>query len=400
MKIIFKLLFILLFVTVLALVIVYARGYRLDYKKKSLTSTGILAFTSYPKTAKIYVDSKLRGVTDSSLIMPPGNYQVDIKKDGYTSLSKKVTLKGELVVTIDALLFPLNPSLSPLTNLGIIKSVAVNDTEKVLIFVDKEISLDEVDKNGIYLFESGRRPLPFFPPLKPVIMKKNLPVGVDFETAEVTVSPDSKEAIFEFGENKELAYLLSLESENLTPFDVAFSKNNLFKAWNEQRQDNYLKILETYPEEFAKIASASVEIISFAPSETKLLYKANENLILPPIITPPLVVTNQTPETRNLEKGKIYVYDRKEDKNYLIANCQLPIANCAIQWYFDSRHLVVNEGKKIMVTDYDGESRQTLYSGPYESSFFMSTLDGRLVVLSNLNPEVNLWPDLYLVGTR
>ena len=231
-------------------------------------------------------------------------------------------------------------------------------------------------------------------------MKKNLPVGVDFETAEVTVSPDSKEAIFEFGENKELAYLLSLESENLTPFDVAFSKNNLFKAWNEQRQDNYLKILETYPEEFAKIASASVEIISFAPSETKLLYKANENLILPPIITPPLVVTNQTPETRNLEKGKTYVYDRKEDKNYLIANCQLPIANCAIQWYFDSRHLVVNEGKKIMVTDYDGESRQTLYSGPYESSFFMSTLDGRLVVLSNLNPEVNLWPDLYLVGTR
>jgi len=253
--------------------------------------------------------------------------------------------------------------------------------------------LEEVDKNGVYLFESGRRPLPFFPPLKPVIMKKNLPVGIDFKTAEVTISPDSKEAIFEFGENKELAYLLSLESENLTPFDVAFSKNNLFEAWNEQKQDNYLKILETYPEEFAKIASASVEIISFAPSETKLLYKANENLTLPPIITPPLVVTNQTPETRNLEKGKIYVYDRKEDKNYLVGNFPS-------QWYFDSRHLVVNEGKKIMVTDYDGESRQTLYSGPYESSFFMSTLDGRLVILSNLNPEVNLWPDLYLVGTR
>ena len=71
-----------------------------------------------------------------------------------------------------------------------------------------------------------------------------------------------------------------------------------------------------------------------------------------------------------------------------------------MQWYFDSKHIFINEGKKIVSIDFDGGNRQTVYSGPYESDFFNTTQTGDLIILANLNPEANKLPDLYLVGIR
>src|SRR3990167_10513161 len=112
MKFLYRLFFVVIFLSAFAFVVAYARGYRLDVSNKSLVPTGIMSLTSYPKAAKIYVDGVLKGVTDTNLTMAPGNYKIEIKKDGYTSFEKEITLKGELVASIDALLFPLNPTLS------------------------------------------------------------------------------------------------------------------------------------------------------------------------------------------------------------------------------------------------------------------------------------------------
>ena len=112
------------------------------------------------------------------------------------------------------------------------------------------------------------------------------------------------------------------------------------------------------------------------------------------MINPPLISTNQTSEERSVIKEKIYVYDRKEDKNFL-----LPLTS-NLKWYYDSRHFVVEEEKKISIVDYDNTNEQTIYSGPFESSFFNTTSDGKIIVLINLNSQVNELPDLYLVGIR
>ncbi len=87
---------------------------------------------------------------------------MEIKKEGYTSWSKTVKLKGELVLTLEAILFPLNPSLSPLTNLGIINAVPLDATEKILLFVHN----NDLEKDGIYLYEANKKPITFFSPLK------------------------------------------------------------------------------------------------------------------------------------------------------------------------------------------------------------------------------------------
>ncbi|MFA6081422.1 MAG: PEGA domain-containing protein [Patescibacteria group bacterium] len=380
MKILFRLFFIFAFIGILVSVIAYARGYRFDVEKRLVRATGIISATSTPKAAKIYVNGELKGVTDTNITLPPDNYLVEIKKEGYTSWSKKINLKGELVINVDPVLFPINPSLSPLTNLGIIKAVPTDDGDKIVLFASE----------SAYLFDAGKKTLPFFPPLNKTVDLSQLSKIENLKNIKVIFSPDQKQAIIELRQN---SYLISLEESNQNPLDVTLSKETLIEAWQNEKNKNYSKILETFPKDFDKIASSSFDIISFSPNETKVLYRANENAELPLMIVPPLISTNQTSEERSLIKGKTYVYDRKEDKNFLLPNLNL-------KWYFDSRHLVVEEEKKISIIDYDATNKQSIYSGPFESSFFNTTNDGKIVVLTNLNAQVNELPDLYLVGIR
>lgn len=383
------------FLTIIVTVIVYARGYRWSFKNKTVTATGILSINSAPNAAKVYVNGSFKGATNLNLSLPPGRYQVEIKKDGYTAWTKQIKLQGELVYTIDAQLFPLNPSLSPLTNLDIVKTIPIDQTEKIIIFSDN----DDPTKDGIYLFDAGKRFLSLLPPLKLIILKQNLPLAnIDFKTTNVYLSPDYKEGIFEFNPNEKdnKSYLLSLENENKDPFDVSSSKDTLLSAWENEKNQDVLKILESFPEEFVKIASDSFKIISFSPDKTKLLYQTKTKVNLPLIITPPLIAANQTPETRSLSGNNFYVYDKKEDKNY---NISLPTTS-SIQWYPDSKHLLYLDKNKITVVMYDNENKQTIYSGPFEKPFFIVTTDGNIIVSANLNPEINPFPDLYLISTK
>ncbi|PIV09714.1 hypothetical protein COS31_01895 [Candidatus Roizmanbacteria bacterium CG02_land_8_20_14_3_00_36_15] len=401
MKLIFKPLIFLGFVALLSLVIAYGRGYRWNYKQKTLTATGILSINSNPNAGKIYINGQLKGVTDTNLTLPPASYQIDIKKDGYTTWTKSIKLQGELVYTVDAQLFPLNPSLSPLTNLGVVKIIAVDQTERIIIFSDN----NDLTKDGIYLFEAAKRPLSLLPPLKLLILKKDLPINdLDFTNTEVFFSPDYKEAIFDFnsGQYNNKAYLLSLDNENKNLFDVTLSKETLLAAWEEERNKEIGKVLETFPKEMAKIASDSSHIISFSPDKTKLLYQAKTNLEIPIIIKPPLIAANQTKENRTLRNNSLFIYDKKEDKNYLISSVDFSIEESEnlIQWYQDSKHLVFFDDKKLSVVDYDDVNKQTIYSGPFEKPFFIITTDGNIIVSANLNPETNKLPDLYLVGIK
>jgi len=389
MKNVFKVIIVVSFFVILAGIITYARGYRLDFKKKSLLPTGILAISSSPKAAKVFINDELKGATDINLTLVPGRYSVEIKKEGYLTWSRSYNLKGELVLPVEALLFPNNPSLSPLTNLGIVKAFPLDQTGRVIIFADN----DDITKDGIYFFDVSKK-ISLFPPLKQIILKQDLGLSPDinFGEAEVYFSPDYKQMIVDWGEN---AHLLSIDDDN-APLDVNNSKKVIIDAWEKEKEVEKLKIFETFPKDMVKIATESFKIISFSPDETKVLYQAIVPLELIPVLSPPMIATNQTQEERTLKKDVFYVYDKKEDKNYRISN---QIDN-RVLWFPDSKHLIFKEGKKIALTDYSGENKQTVYSGPFESSFFTTTSDGKIVVLINLNPDINKQPDLYLVGIR
>ena len=390
------------FTVILIATIAYARGYRMDVQKGTMTSTGIIAVSSSPQTAQVYVNGELRGVTDLHLTLPHGNYVIEVKKEGYTSWRRNVVLKGELVVTADATLFPLNASLTPLTTIGISQIISIDKTDKALLFVENE----DVEKDGIYVFDQTKRTFSLFPPIKLLVAKKLFPAEITLKDASVLFSPDYKQGIVVFKRAEDsISYLISLEEENTQLFEVTSSQASLEKVWNSERDVETARLLEIFPREFAKIASDSFHILSLAPDKSKILYEAKQQITLPYVIEPRLVAANQTPEERSIKLDKLYVYDRKEDRNYLITLSETSEkirqeGDTVLIWFPDSRHLVEHEGDKISIVEFDDTSKQIVYSGPHEGLFFDVTSDGKLLILANLNPQFNKTPDMYAVGIR
>jgi hypothetical protein len=394
---------IIVFFTVTLLVIIaYARGYRVDVQKGTVTSTGIIAVSSTPQTAQVYVNGILKGVTDLHMTLPFGRYLVEVKKEGYTSWKRDVVLKGELVVTADATLFPLNASLTPLTTIGISKVVSIDKTDKALLFVEN----GDLEKDGIYVFDQTKRTFSLFPPLKLLASKKLFPEDILLKDVSVLFSPDYKQGILVFKRGEDaISYLLSLEDENTQLFEVTSSQASLEKVWETDRDSETARLLEIFPKQFAKIASDSFHILSLAPDKSKILYEAKQQITLPYVIEPRLVAANQTAEERSIKLDELYVYDRKEDRNYHISLTEESIkmrqeGYSVLVWYPDSRHLVEHEGDKISIIEYDDTSKQIVYSGPHEGLFFDITSDSKLLILANLNPQFNKTPDIYAVGIK
>lgn len=381
------------FVCLFAAVVLYARGYRIDVQKGKLTSTGIISISSTPASAQIYINGKLHGVTDAHFTLPYGKYDVEVRKEGYASWRKSIVLKGELVQSLDAALFPVSPSLTPLTTLGVTYGIGIDKEDKALLFIDN----GDTEKDGVYVFDLSRRPFSLFPPLKLIAYKRQFPEDILFTPTDVIFSPDFKQSIVTFARGEDyVSYALSTDEENTQLFEVTSSKDALVNAWAQETAKEEARLLEIFPNTFQKIASDSFSIISLSPDKSKILYKAKTDVELPIVINPRLVGANQTGEHRSIVTDSLYVYDRKEDKNYLI---KTPVKGVPV-WHPNSRSLVTNEGQVFQILDYDGTNRQTVYSGPHDLDYFDVTTDGKLLILANFNPQFNKKPDVYAVGIK
>lgn len=398
-----------LFIIVLVSVIAYARGYRFNFLKGTVTSTGIISVNSTPRGAKVYVNDKLSGATDLNLTLPYGEYDVEIHKEGYSSWKKHISLKGEIVMSLNAVLFSKNPSLTPLTNIGVTSAYAIGTTEKTLIISDT----GKIEQDGIYIFEPSGNPVSLFPPIKLLLLKSKLPEYVNLKTAKFTYSPKYRQAIanFEYTDkaNTTIAYLISLENENKELFEVTNSAKDIVAKWQEEKNLEIAKLIETLPKAIQPIASDSFQILSLSPDDKKLMYIAKNNTEIPTVIKPSLIGANQSPQTRNIQKNSIYIYDKKEDKNFLLPyaveknktnEIDYEAIKSSILWYPSSDYVVYKVDTNITVVQYDGTNKEVVYAGPFDPSYFNISPDWKLIVIINLNQQKNKFGDLYSVGIR
>ena len=420
----------LIFVIVLMGVIAYARGYRFNPKDGTVTSTGILSVNSSPQPATVYVNGTLHGATDTNLTLPYGQYTVEVKKEGYTDWKKSISLKGETVMSLNAHLYSKNPSLTPLTNLGIIKAVPLGNTENIILVSQT----GDIEKDGFYLFQSTKRTISIFPPLTLLMLKSILPPEIDLSTVVFDFDSDFSQAVatFTLPDETTVSYLIALNKETTSPLDVTASKENIVNRWNEEINDEMIKVVQTLPKKIRPIAIDAFEVISLSPDEKRLMYLAKEDIELPLVITPPLIGANQSQEERNLKKGRLYIYDKKEDKNFRIpveayaelidkipAPTEMPATTSAttlsarvanptvtrtiqehVLWFPTSDYVAIKEKNQIILMEYDGGNKQTVYAGPFSTDFFAVSPDWNLIVIINFNPNNNPYGDLYAVGIK
>jgi len=389
-----------LILAVAGVIIAYGRGYRLDFQKKSVKSTGLLVVSSEPSGGQILVNDIVKSATPTTLTLSPGWYNIAVAKEGFQTWEKKLRVQGEVVSKAEALLIPANPSLSAITSGGAIIPVLSPDGSKLAYLVPPA----KTTGNGTTLFKPGIWILDLID--KPLGLNRdarqitNLSL-TNYNKVQLSWSPDSKQVLMCLGATPPVGgsncQVYDADKFNDSPKPVS-SLSTLETDWKEQIKLHEKEKLVSFPQEFVALATASARLLTFAPDETKVMYEATAAATLSQALNLPPIGSNSTAETREIKPGYFYIYDVKEDRNYNLGETKtLPL----LSWLPTSKHLLIIQKDKIDIMDFDGANRRTLYAGPFGAGFAAPwTNNSKIIILTNLNPGTSAVNNLYAVNLK
>lgn len=399
---------------------------------KIVQETGLLNANSFPEGAQVFVNGKLVSATNNVIYLEPGDYDVNIKKEGYHEWHKNIKIEKSLVKQTDALLFPIAPSLSTLTFSGL-ENLRISPNGQKLVY--HMASASAQTKNGLYVLDISNN-----------WQSKRIPIQITnniegLKNAEMIFSPDSSKLLLEL---KEKYFLIDVDKKTdlSSESDIFFQKNTILKEWEEEIAFREKQILSKFPKEIINLATSSAKNIYFSPDETKIIYTATAEVKIKENLIPPVISANGQAEVRELISNHIYVYDKKEDKNFLLgkqedfeeenyselwkqflnqdisadlpnlkestesadlntlqkenfsktaqnfANYYSAVKLPTLQWMPNSKHLLGVKNNQVFVISYDGTNMTTLYSGPFEDNFAYPWPDGsKLIILTKFNPK-------------
>ncbi len=356
--------------------ITFAKGYRLDFKTLKMISKGILVVKTDPTGAQVFVDKDLIGASDSNFTLSLGTYDVEIKKSGFITWYKRLTIEKETVTEVKAELFRSTPSFSPITQDGVIQPVPSGNFS--------QIAYGGTD--GLWILENMNFPIGFTKdPRK--ITDGNL-TGSSWQ-----FSPDGRELLLDTPNG-----LFLLETGKFTPqgqrINMSSKKTSILEAWQKEKETKILAQTRNLPSELQDLLQRKTSQITFSPDENKILYTASSSGILNSNLMKPIPGASTQTENRDIKIDHTYVYDIKEDRNFLIDGAK------KLFWLPNSRNLVSAEDNKIIIMDYDGTNKQVVFSGGYSSPYVFPYLNGeKLLILTNLGADSQV-PNLYSISIK
>ncbi len=361
--------------TIGTVAIFYARGYRLN--KNTITPNGLFVANSDPTGAQLLVNNELKSATNATVTLPPGVYDVTIKKDGYIPWKKRIAIEKEIVTEVDSSLFPIAPSLSAITFSGASKPAISDDYSKIAY----------ADSVGLWVIETINLPLGFSrQPLK-------ITDG-DLTSMSFTWSPDGRQILIT---GKSVAYLL-----DASKFTSQTQKVNIFDTLNKTRADwkdivdkQNNSLLGKLPDDIKTIFNLKTADVKFSPDETKILYTASSSASIPTGLISPLPGSSSQSQSRDIKKDHKYVYDIKEDRNFEITDI-----DSNVYWFPTSRNLLIPQKDKVVIADYDNTNKQVVYAGAYLApNAFPTPNTNRIFIVTNLGAKDSP-PNLYSLNLK
>ncbi|KKU03954.1 MAG: Serine/threonine protein kinase [Candidatus Woesebacteria bacterium GW2011_GWE1_45_18] len=371
----------------------YARGYRFDGQTFRFKPSGLLVVKSDPSGAQVFVNGELSTATDTTVSLAPGTYDVSIRKESFHPWNKRLVIEKEVVTEAIASLFRVAPSLSSVTFSGVVNPVISADGTRIAYATPP--SREDPEKGGLWAIETVNLPIGFARDPRRV-------TDGDLTAADWQFSPDGREILVSLGQS-----VFLLDASTFTPqarrVNVAARKEIILAGWEEERGTRLSSQIKILPDELIDILQRKVSSIVFSPDETKILYTASGSATIRENLIKPLPGSSSQKQERDIKEGHTYVYDIKEDRNFLIDEGAesllidsklVPELTRRLAWFPTSKHLVLSEAGKITIIDYDGTNRQLVYSGSYVSPHaypFGST--SRLLILTSLGADTT--PNLY-----
>lgn len=365
--------------------ILLARGYRFDIKTLKFNPNGIIVIKSDPTGAQIFVDGNLRGATDSNISLAPGTYDVNVKKEGYLPWYKRLTVEKEIVTEANLSLFKPTPALVPITFSGVTSPVISNDFSRIAFAVIPS-GASEKDKIGLWVMDTNSLPLGFNRDAKRI-------TDGDLTGATWYFSPNSRDILL-----KTSMGVFLLDAGSFTPqnqrINIVSKFSSITGSWKKEKETKLEAQTRNLPSRLQEILKRSTSVFTFSPDENKILYSASSSGTLQSNLIPQLPGSSTQKEERDIKIDHTYVYDIKEDRNFLVDDGASPLsiaggdgsgAKKRMFWLSNSHNLVLAEEGKVTVMDYDGTNRQPVYSGSFSTPYVFSYINSsKLLILTNL----------------
>lgn len=365
----------------------------MELKSLKFQPNGILVIQSEPTGASVYIDGELRTATNATLSVSPGIYDVEVKKDGYFTWYKRLTIEKEIVTQATVSLFKNVPSLSPITFSGAVNPVASGDGTKIAF---------SVLPTGLFTMDTFSLPLGFSNEAKRI-------ADGDMTNATYLFSPDNRQILLTTSNGIFLLDSGSFTSQSQR-INISSKKDTTLAEWKNEIDLKNSSLIRSLPPELSDILSRKSRDLAFSPDNNMVAYTASSSGTLPENLIKPLPGASTQRQERQIIEGHTYVYDIKEDRNFLITDQPVILSNhptnppadsiAALRWMPSSRHLLLAREGQVIVMDYDGTNRQVVYSGSYIApNAFPFSNATKLLILTNLG-AVNSTPNLYTLTVK
>lgn len=135
------------FFVLLPIVLSYALGYKIDYKKFKIYKTGIIYVSSHPAGASVYINGKLHSDITPMKIenVKPGTYKVEVRRDGFYPWERDMEIRPNMVTKADRIiLFPVTQEMKKIA-MSEIADFAISENSKIYYLTRYGLFRSELD---------------------------------------------------------------------------------------------------------------------------------------------------------------------------------------------------------------------------------------------------------------
>ncbi|KKP69452.1 MAG: PEGA domain protein [candidate division CPR3 bacterium GW2011_GWE2_35_7] len=329
----------------------------------------MIVANSEPKGALLYLNDQLQNVTNTTLSnLIPENYHLKIQKEGYTSWEKDIKVEENVVIQIDARLFPMNPSLTPVTLYGCYNPQVNLDNTKIVFQVR-----DNEEKNGVWLLVFNNLPFGKGYDLKQILKDT---ANIKYSQAESLWSQDGNELLVSIqNDNITENYIVTNDILSTSVTKSTKTKEEIIMKWKIEADSLTKDKISTLSLNTQGIIKDKT--IFWSPDQNKFYYENRDGFV----------------EVYDLEKETITTSTIK------ISDYQ------SVIWFIDSERFIFVENNeetksgKLSITEIDGQNKVSVYEGILISKeVFVSPNGNKLFFLTNFNPSSSTSTNLYTLN--
>jgi hypothetical protein len=333
---------IVVFVVLTPILVLFTRGYQIDWANRKFVKTGAFVIKTLPTKAQVYLNNKtIKGTTPETVrFLLPGDYVLRIEKDGYQSWTKRLHIQAQIATWANL------------------------DRDFIALFYKQPETIKEIPVNFTSISKDGGE-------IAYVRGSELLILNLANESSESLGDISSFRVPFTFTENLVWSNALRVWNSFQSPTAVSFDIAKIKKAETDGNYKVFLVGDELISLSDAKATSLGVDVTGFTVDGENLWFTQGSTLQQYNFRTG---IT--TPITKNLPASNTSQIIRGEGNTFLLVGNSLYILNDVLEKIYDG----------VSFANYDSATHKLLFANSNEILLYNPGQKNTELIAKSISP--------------